>query len=157
MDINIKVTEQGADTIRDMVQQAQAVAHSWPSVDSELALKTTESLSAQLGRLFTHQMSDQMEIHRDGELSLYVVAGIHFGVIFFPKHRHIDPPKDDDTVPFGERAKYMGRYCLRDVAPKHGRNRYCGTPFIKGEVACSGMHEPFPMSMPVPGEWSFHS
>lgn len=156
----ITLNQSGADTIRDMQRQAAAIDEAWRSINPAYAKKATASLARQVTELFSSFFGQHTKIFRDGDLSLYVVTdSIVFGVIYHRAHRDTkEPVAGDPDMSYG--APMSARYCMATVG---GGNRYCATPFTykgddeQGTRTCTDPHDVFPVTMPVPGDWSFHS
>jgi len=158
-DTSIVVAEQAVDTIRDMKHQALTIEHAWGRNRPEYATKALTSLTHNLAELFSSAFSTDVKIFRDGELSLYVTAGIHFGVIFHGKHRDVTAPVEGDPD-LSHGAKYAGRYCiaaLDDGEPCLAPYTWRGGHTDDGGVPTCEGHDTLTATLPVPGEWSFHS
>jgi hypothetical protein len=154
----IKAHKLASDTLQAMGLQAQLVAQAWERIDPELALRTTTSLARQTTQLFNMFFGQESTITKDGDLNLYVqtASGFVFGVIFHPVHYRVDAPEEADyRLTYGSAAPREGRYCVQEV-PVADPVRRCGQPYREGQPTCKG-HDPFPMAVPMPGEWSFHS
>lgn len=149
---HINVTPQAADTIRDMVRQAQAITEAWRD-KPELALKAHSSLTRCLGQILSESKA---EVFRDGDLSLVYTSFMTIGVIYHRAHPNVKAGVAGD-IDNSHGATYTGRYCMETVDGK-----YCATPYTwkgddkNGTPTCEG-HTPFPVTMPVPGDWSTHS
>lgn len=164
----IRIHERGAEAIQDMKRQALAIEEAWKSIDPAYGVAALRSLAHNLAELFGGFFGQNTGIFRDGDLSLFVRTDrIVFGVIFHRKHLgllapgHLDvamPVVGDADMSYG--APFKGRYCMRDDVTAVGG--YCAKPFTwrgneeGGTPTCEG-HEPWPVTMPVPGDWSFHS
>lgn len=148
----MRVTEQAAEALTAMHEQAAGVAAAWGRSHPDTAIKCLTSLSRNTAQLFNTFFGNTSTISRDGELSLFVstASGYVYGLIFHGDW--VDPAQPED--PANGRATRMGRYCFAVVDDSDGRR--CGHPFVNGEATCEG-HNPVCIAAPVPGTWSFHS
>lgn len=157
-DRTLEVRASAADTIARMHRQAAAIQEAWKSTHPEYGTDAHASLSKALSNILVGGWGDTT-VHRDDDLSLLLVTGITIGVIFFGKHREVkEAVAPDIDMSYG--AARTGRYCMS----AEGDSKYCGKPYTwRGDIGnglgvptCEG-HSPFPVTMPIPGEWSLHS
>lgn len=153
----VTVDPRAIDTIEAMCRQAAAIERTWTS-HCEYGVKAQSSLATVLSRVLIGGFGPT-KVFRDGDVSLLLDAGITIGVIFHRKHIRVKAPVPGD-IDMSWGAPYAGRYCMADVEKEGGDLRYCGKPFTdqgdQGTPTCIG-HNPFPVTMPIPGDWSMHS
>jgi hypothetical protein len=151
----IVFTETAAETLQRMKLQAQAVTEAWRYLKPEYGQEITESLARQVVDLTASSGfgADEITVSRDGELSLYVAAGIHFGVIFHP-HGYLTKPREGDNEWRTMQGGVMTRCCPHKESD---RDPACLTTLDwEGACATHGTQETA-HAMPAPGKWSFHS
>jgi hypothetical protein len=149
----LQVHDQGVRTIEQMRDQLAIGRDRWENHRPEQVTKMAASLATNLANLFAHGFGGEARVYRDGDLSLIVhTSSITFGMIFFPFDRPDFPIADDPR--FSQPAPREGRYCTAVVEGE--RPAYCLLPFNNGERTCFG-HDTESVTLPVLGEWSFHS
>jgi hypothetical protein len=152
---DLHVNKAAVQTIEASAHHAAAVHDFWVVHNAGKPFarrddKTLTSWSRQVSMLFNTFFGATSTVTKDGELSLYVstTKGFEYGLIFHPAHYRVDPPEDGDLKAAVITTR-MGRYCFHDGIE-------CFKPVHKGECSIHGTPNAA-ASLPIPGEWSFHS
>jgi hypothetical protein len=157
---DLKIHDLAVQTLARAKHQSLAQLEAWLRWDPTLATIGVKSLSRLLVDMMGTGLGRDTNVYRDDDLSLYVTteSGIVYGMIWHPRHyRVMEPIERDHRLYSGLQAIREGRYCWQQTGTDRGGvMQYCQKPYTEGKPACEG-HDPDPVVMPIPGEWSFHS
>lgn len=129
------VSREAVDTISAMRDHVARLGAYYGQNSTEYRV-ASESLYRQLATLFGSPLAEKSRVSRDGDLSLLVVGGITFGVIWHGSRRH----------------------CTTDGCKAYVNDDGHVWTYSRDDAVLDHEHElSYALDAPQPGSWSFHS